>query len=46
LVFVFLRRRANTAAAAMPNSSVIGGSGTSVPLVVLVVVWPQCLWHS
>lgn len=31
----FLRRRMNTAAAPIPNSTIIGGSGTSVPEVVL-----------
>ena len=32
------RRRPNTAAAPAPNSSIIGGAGTLVPLVVLVVL--------
>jgi hypothetical protein len=40
-----LRRRTNIAAAPAPNSTIIGGSGTSVPLLVPVVVVvepPQC----
>ena len=33
----FLRRRANTASAPMPNSATIGGSGTLVPELLLVL---------
>jgi hypothetical protein len=34
----FLRRRANAASAPIPNSATIGGSGTSVPELVLVLL--------
>jgi hypothetical protein len=42
-----LRRRTKIAAAPAPNSSMTGGSGTLVPLLVLVVVEPpQCLYRQ
>jgi hypothetical protein len=37
-VFGATLRRRSRAAAASPNSTIIGGAGTSVPLVVLVLV--------
>jgi hypothetical protein len=37
------RRRLNTASAAAPNSKVIGGAGTSVPVVELLVLVPVVL---